>query len=254
MNLQMKLPRTGMGRWTMVLALVSILPVSSALYAQQSSSSAPATKAQLAAPAPAMTTLRDHLTFEGGAGGDFGAGLQNGQYVDPSFTFMGGAGYKLDRRLSVFVEGNYYHNKMPAPVLQTAAQAGGSYNMFTISGDPMFHFYQGGKFGAYAVAGGGFSSVATNFNSPISSTINCRVYSGLSYTNFTNFCNGTIKGSSYSTTQGMYDFGLGMDARLYPNRRESLFVESRYVKFMTPANQLPTPNLGLAVITGGVRW
>lgn len=238
----------------MVLGFLIALPLFSPVRAQQTASSAPAGKAQAAAPAPTMTTLRDHLTLEGAAGGNFGAGLQNGQYVDPGFTAMGGAGYKLNRRLSVFAEGNYYHNKMPAPVLQTAQQSSGSYNTFTISGDPMLHVYQGSKFGAYAIGGGGFSHVATSFHSGIGSTINCNIYSGLGYTNFTNFCNGKITGSSYSTTQGMYDFGIGMDAHLFPQRRERLFVESRYVKIMTPANQLPTPNLGLVAITGGVRW
>lgn len=250
MNLQRHSPRTNAGRRMMMFAVLAFFSLAAASRAQQSSSSP--SKPQTA-PATA-STLRDHLTFEGGAGGDFGAGLQNGQYVDAGFTGMLGAGYKLNRRLSVFVEGNYYHNKMPAPVLQTAQQTGGTYNTFTISGDPMFHVYQGAKFGAYAIGGGGFSHVATSFNKPIGSTINCAIYSGLGYTNFANFCSGKITGSSYSTTQGMYDFGIGMDAQLFAHRRERLFVETRYVKILTPSGQLPTPNLGLVVITGGVRW
>lgn len=251
MNLQTQSPRTSAGPRTMIFAALAFFLLATVTRAQQSSSTI-ASKPQ-AAPV-AAATRGGHLTFEGAAGGDFGAGLQNGLYVNPGFTGMLGAGYKFSRRLSLFVEGNYYHNKMPAPVLQTARQTGGSYNTFTISGNPMFHIYQGAKFGAYAIGGGGFSHVATSFAKPIGSTLNCAIYSGLGYTNFANFCNGKITGSSYSTNQAMYDFGLGMDAHLYPHRRESLFVESRYVRMLTPAGQLPTPNLGLVAITGGVRW
>lgn len=251
MNLQTKLSPAGMGRWTMIFAVLAFFSLATASHAQQTSSSTVA-KSQ---PAPAASEgFRSHLTLEGGAGGNFGAGLQNGQYVSPAFDGLIGVGYKLNRRFSLFVEGNYYHNGMPSPVLQTARQTGGSYNTFTISGDPMLHIYQGAKFGAYAIGGGGFSTVATSFNGPVGKTINCRIYSGLGYTNFTNFCNGKITGSSYSTTQAMYSFGLGMDVHLNPRRRESLFVESRYVKIMTPAYQLPTPNLGLVAFFGGVRW
>lgn len=251
MNLQTQSPRTSAGPRTILFAALAIFSVAAVSRAQQTSSSN--ANPRQAAPAAARVST-GHLVFEGGAGGNFGAGLQNGQYVNPSFAGLVGAGYKLNRRLTIFVEGNYYHNGMPSPVLQTARQTGGSYNTFTISGDPMLYIYHGAKFGVYAVGGGGFSSVRTSFNGPIGKTINCRIYSGLGYKNFTNFCSGKITGSSYSTTQAMYDFGIGFQGRLYPNRRESLFVESRYVKIMTPANQLPTPNLGLVAITGGVRW
>lgn len=173
--------------------------------------------------------------------------------MNPGFTGMVGAGYKVNKRLSVLLEGNYYHSGMPSSVLQTALQNSGSYNTFTISGNPMVHFFQGAKYGVYALGGGGFSHVATSFGKPISS-INCNIYSGLGYANFTNFCNGKITGSSYSSSQGLFDVGMGMDVHLFPHHREVLFVEGRYVHLMTPSDQLPGPGIGLVPIYGGVRW
>ena len=236
-----------------VLTFLSIFSLSAAMRAQQASSSNGSTTNPQPAPATSATFM-DHLTLEGGAGGAMTAGLQTGQYMKSGFTGVLGAGYKLNRRLSVLVEGNYYQNSMPGPLLQTAQQTGGSYNTLTISANPMFHLFQNEKYGVYAIGGGGYSHVATSFSKPIASTINCSIYSGLGYKFFTNFCNGSITGSSYSSNQPMIDFGLGMDVRLFPHHREILFIESRYVRIMTPANQLPGSNVGLVPITGGVRW
>lgn len=256
MKLYTSLPRTRVGQQTVFFTVLLMFFTAAALRAQQSSSS---TNAPQPAPAPATATaapamsFRDHLFVEGGAGGSFGAGLVNGQYVSPGWTVMGGGGYSLNRKLALLLEADYFHNKMPTTVLQTAQQSSGSYAIWAFSANPVFHIYRNAKYGAYAIGGGGYSHVGTSFGKPIG-TLNCNIYSGLGYANFTNFCNGKITGSSYSSNQPMYDFGLGMDARLYPNRRETLFVQARYIKLMTPANQLPTPNLGLVDITGGVRW
>ncbi|MHB8301979.1 MAG: hypothetical protein ACYDC6_03940 [Acidobacteriaceae bacterium] len=250
MNLQTNSPRTSVGSRAMILALLLVFSASSALKAQQSSSSN--SKPQ---PAPAAPTgLTSHLFIEAGAGGNFGAGLQAGQYVKPGFNGMAGVGYKLARKFAVLAEGNYYHNPVTAAALQTAGENSGSYNTFTVSAGPMYHLYQGPKLGVYAVGGGGFSHIATGFNKPIGTTINCNIYSGLGYRYYTNFCNGKITGSSYASTQPMFDFGLGVDVRLFPNRREIIFVEPKYVKFLTPTGQLPGPDVGIVAVTGGVRW
>lgn len=251
MNLQTNSPRTNVGRHLAILMVSMLFSFSAAMQAQQSSSSS-ANLSTKPKPAAALSRNR-HFTLEGSAGGAMTSGLQTGQYMTSGFTGMVGAGYRLNPKFSIFLEGNYYHSSMPAAVLQTARQNSGNYNIFTITGDPMFHLYQGQKYGFYAIGGGGFSQVSTAFGKPITS-INCNIYSGLGYAYFTNFCNGKITGSSYSTTQALYDFGLGMDVHLFPSRRESLFVESRYVHIMTPSNQLPGPNIGLVPISGGLRW
>ncbi len=256
MNLQTNSPQISVGRRIAIFTFLSIFSLTTALRAQQSSSStsSPNTNRPQPAPAPTSSSFMGHLVLEGGAGGAMSAGLQTGQYVHAGFTGMGGAGYKLNKRLSVFLEGNYYYNSMPSALLQTIQQSSGHYNTFTISANPMFHMFQGQKYGVYAIGGGGFSHIATGFSKPIGSTINCNIYSGLGYAYLTNFCNGKITGSSYSSSQPLFDFGLGMDVRLFPNHREILFVESRYVHIMTPSNQLPGPGIGLVPISAGVRW
>jgi hypothetical protein len=52
----------------------------------------------------------------------------------------------------------------------------------------------------------------------------------------------------------MYDFGIGMEGRLFPNRRFIVFGQGRYIRMMTPSNQLPGPDFSLVSLTTGVRW
>ncbi|MGB8478471.1 MAG: hypothetical protein WCE63_06475 [Acidobacteriaceae bacterium] len=221
-----------------------------AMMAQQSSSST----VQASTPAPVATVPLSKWFVEGGAGVSFGPGLANGQVYDTSPTAFGGAGYRLTRRIEIPGEISFYRSGFPSWVAQTIQQPGGHYNILTYSVDPTFYFLRGQRYGFFALGGGGYSHVATTFDKPIGSTINCSLYSGLGYANLTNFCNGTITGSSYSSNQGMYDFGIGMEGRLYPNRRFIVFGQGRYIRMMTPANQLPGPDFSLVSLTTGVRW
>ena len=221
-----------------------------ALSAQQSSSST----AQVATPAPVAATPLSKWFVEGAAGVDFGPGLANGQVWDTSFNALGGGGYRLTRRIEIPGEIGYYHSGLPSWVAQTIQQSGGRYTVLTYSVNPTFYFLRGERYGFFALGGGGYSHVGTNFDKPVGSTIDCSKYSGLGYSDFTNFCNGTITGSSYSSNQGMYDFGIGMEGRLYPDRRFIVFGQGRYIHMETPANQLPGPGFALVALTTGVRW
>ncbi|HVC89944.1 MAG TPA: hypothetical protein VND66_04890 [Acidobacteriaceae bacterium] len=221
-----------------------------AMVAQQSSSST----AQASTPAAPKTVPLSKWFVEGAGGISFGPGLANGQVINSTYTGTGGGGFRLTRRLEIPGELSFYRSGLPSWVLQTAQQHGGHYTILTYSVDPTFYFLRGERYGFFAVGGGGYSHIATTFDQPIGSTINCNIYSGLGYTNFTNYCNGTITGSSYSSNQGMYNFGIGMEGRLYPNHRAILFAQGRYIKMMTPANQLPGPNFALVSITTGIRW
>ena len=222
-----------------------------AILAQQSSSS---TAQASSAPSTPMTVPLSKWFVEGAGGISFGPGLANGKVINSTYTGTGGGGYRLTRRFEIPGELSFYHSTLPSWVLQTARQPGGHYTIFTYSADPTFYFIRGARYGFFVVGGGGYSHVATTFDKPIGSTINCTIYSGLGYTNFTNYCNGTITGSSYSSNQGMYNFGIGMEGRLYPNHRAILFAQGRYIRMMTPANQLPKSNFALVSITTGIRW
>jgi opacity protein-like surface antigen len=233
----------------MILILfLAILVPGAAARAQSSSSSSQ--------PAPAQkTTPTDNPRWfvQGAAGGALATGLDGQQYMNAGWTGMGGAGYVVTRRLSVDAELDYFHNGVPTPALQAAAQNSGHYNTIAFSANPMLYIVRGKKFGFYVIGGGGYSRISASFGKPLSS-INCNIYSPLGYANYTNFCNGKITGSSYSSSQPMFDVGMGFEGRLYPNRRWVLFVEPRYMRMMTPANQLPGQNLGMAQILGGIRW
>lgn len=222
------------------------------LWAQQSGTSS---SSSISSPAPAAVkaTPLPRWYVEGDGGGSFGPGLNYGQYVAAGWLVGGGGGIRLTNRISIPGNISYYHNPIPKPVLQTLQQTGGNYSFLTFSVDPTFYFLRGEKFGFFALGGGGYSRVMTSFSKPIG-TLDCSIYSGVGYGNLGNFCSGAITGSSYSSSQAMYDFGIGMEGRLYPNRREILFVQARYLKLMTPANQLPGPNQALVAISGGMRW
>lgn len=237
-------------KYAFALFLLVGLCGTTALSAQQSSSST----AQVATPAPVAATPLSKWFVEGAAGIDFGPGLANGQVYETSYTALGGAGYRLTRRIEIPGEIGFYHSGLPAWVTQTIQQRGGHYNILTYSVDPTFYVVRGERYGFFAMGGGGYSHVGTNFDQPVGSTIDCGKYSGLGYSNFTNYCNGTITGSSYSSNQGMYDFGIGMEGRLYPNRRFIVFGQGRYIHMDTPANQLPGPGFALVALTTGIRW
>ena len=240
-------------KYAFALLFLAALSGAVALNAQQSSSSTVQASTP-ARPAPVVATPLRKWFIEGAGGGSFGPGLADGKMINPTYTGTGGGGFRLSRRLEIPGELSYYRSVLPSWVLQTAQQPGGHYTILTYSVDPTFYFSRGTRFGFFAVGGGGFSYVGTTFDKPIGTTINCSIYSGLGYANFTNFCNGTITGSSYSSNQAMYNFGIGMEGRLYPNHREILFAQGRYIHMMTPANQLPGPGFALVSITGGLRW
>jgi hypothetical protein len=222
-----------------ILAVLFFLPAPAVFFAQT--------------PAPAnQKVFNNRLILEGAIGGSVAAGNPSESAIDPGWTAMVGGGYNLTRRLSILLEGSFDYNPMPGPVLQTARETSGSYQFWTFSANPMFHLFRGQKYGFYAVGGGGYSHVVTSFNKPLN--INCNVYSGFGYSDFANVCSGKFSGSSYSSNQPMYDFGLGGDVRLFPTHREILFVETRYVRTSTPAGQLPGPNAALVPIVIGVRW
>lgn len=222
-----------------LMAVLFFLPASAALHAQKP-----------VAVAKNLSTSR--FTLEGAGGGSVAAGNPSEAAIDPGWTAMLGGGYNLTGKLSIFLEGAFDRSVMPTPVLQTANESSGSYQFWTISANPMFHFFRGNQFGAYVVGGGGYSHAVASFNKAVS--INCGIYSGFGYTDFANICAGKASGSSFSSNQPMYDFGLGGDARMFPNRREVLFIETRYVRMMTPAGQLPGANAALVPIVIGLRW
>jgi hypothetical protein len=220
------------------------------LQAQSSSSSSQTATVAKTAPAPTATP---RWFVQGAAGGALATGLSGQQYMNAGFAGMGGVGYRLTRRLTIEGDVDYFHNGVPTPALQVAAEPSGHYNTIAFTGNPMFYLMRGPKFGFYVIGGGGFSHIAASFGKPLSG-IDCTLYSPLGYANYTNFCNGTITASSYSSNQALYDVGMGFEGRLYPNRRWVLFTQARYLHYSTPGNQLPGPGLGMAQILGGIRW
>ncbi len=238
-------------KYALFLLLLFGLLDASALYAQQSSSTSTIAQSQ-ASSTPATTPLNKWF-IEGAGGGAFAPGLDYGQYLTSAWNVMGGGGIRFGSRLTLPGEISYYHAALPTPVIQTMQQRGGSYSFLTYSVDPTFYFIRGDRYGYFVVGGGGYSHVTTRFDQPVG-TLDCSIYSGLGYSNLGNFCNGTLTGSSYSSNQAMYNFGIGMEARLYPNHREILFAQGRYIKMMTPANQLPGQDFALVSISAGLRW
>jgi hypothetical protein len=235
-------------KYAFALFLLVGLCGTTALSAQQSSSST------VQVTATTVATPLSKWFVEGAGGVAFGPGLERGQVYDTSPAALGGGGFRLTRRIEIPGEIGYYHSALPSWVAQTIQQSGGHYNILTYSVNPTFYFLRGQRYGFFVLGGGGYSHVSTNFDKPVGSTIDCSKYSGLGYSNFANYCNGTITGSSYSSNQAMFDGGIGMEGRLYPNHRFIVFGQGRYIHMSTPADQLPGPGFSLVALTTGIRW
>jgi hypothetical protein len=189
----------------------------------------------------------DHLILEGGGGVTPAVGnTQN--FANTGYNVLLGVGAKFNERLSVLAEWNF--NRMGVPHTLAGIIAGvpdGNEHLWTIDVNPKINLIHSGALNVYAIGGGGFSRALVNYTAPV--IFNCYDYYFGPYP-----CSGSITVAHTSSNQGNFDIGGGVEWRLNPYERGSLFLETRYLRMFTPSGLPPGGDASLLPVTFGYRW
>jgi len=81
--------------------------------------------------------LRSHLTYE--VGGGFSAPTDDSSpYIGWGYNFTVGAGYRVDQHLSLNLEYQFIHSKLPDVIVAEAGATGGYDTLWSFTLDPMY--------------------------------------------------------------------------------------------------------------------
>jgi len=211
-------------------------------------------------------------TFAVGGGFDVPAG-SSAKELGISWKFQGAGGYNFNKKFGVLLQydydkfgltnGNLNRQYLRYVSLGLVDQNGrpvsfagldGSSHIWSITLNPIYHFYQADSIGAY-VTGGGFYRKLTNFTLPTTGV----------YCDFFGFCYTFTQNQTfdhYSNNAGGFNGGIGMTYRFSRFASEKFFAEARYVWVnnsqstnsiggLYPENNKRT---GYFPITFGIRW
>lgn len=212
-------------------------------------------------------------TFVVGGGFTVPAGA-TGKDLGISWKFQGGGGYNFNKKFGVILQydydkfgltsGNLARQYARYTSLNLVDQNGrpvsfagldGSSHIWSITLNPIYHFYQSDALGAYVVGGGGFYRKLTNFTLPQTGV----------YCDFFGFCYQFTQNQTfdhYSNNAGGVNGGIGFTYRFSRFASEKLFAEARYVWVdnsqsansvdgLYPENNNRT---GYFPVTVGIRW
>jgi len=203
--------------------------------------------------------LRSHLTYE--VGGGFSAPTNDSSpYIGWGYNFTVGAGYRVDQHLSLNLEYQFIHSKLPDSIVAEAGATGGYDTLWSFTLDPMYEVNPKSAITFYGVGGGGFYRKVTNFTDPQQGY----------YCDYFGYCYGVTQNQvvgHFSSNQGGWNIGGGIEHRFRGwngDGRMKLFAEARYLDVLSPAVVGATPN-GLGVttvgadtkiipVTVGLRW
>lgn len=203
--------------------------------------------------------VRSHLTYE--VGGGFNAPTNDSSpYIGWGYNFTVGAGYRVDQHLSLNLEYQFIHSKLPDAIVAEAGATGGYDTLWSFTLDPMYEVNPKSAITFYGVGGGGFYRKVTNFTDP---------QQGF-YCDYFGYCYGVTQNQvvgHFSSNQGGWNIGGGIEHRFAGwngDGRMKLFAEARYLDVLSPAVIGATPN-GLGVttvgadtkiipVTVGLRW
>ena len=185
-----------------------------------------------------------HFTANVGGGftavtGDISNRLDNGGH------FQGGAGYNLNRFLSIGGTFSYHALGVTRSALQAAQQPDGNGRVYTFTVNPKLTYPLGfGNF--YVLAGGGWLRRTVEFTRPtIASTVIFDPFFGF-FRPVLVPANQIL--GSVSQNAGVWDVGGGMNFDL-PRTRAKLFWEVRFYSGLTSGQHTT-----LVPITVGLRW
>jgi Outer membrane protein beta-barrel domain len=198
-----------------------------------------------------------HLTYEVG-GGFNGPTSDSGPYITWGYNFTVGAGYRFDKHLTLNLEYQFIHSKLPGAIIAQAGATGGYAHIWSFTLDPVYDFNPKSAVEVYATGGGGFYRKVTSFTDP-QQQIYCSYF----------YC-GTITQNvvvgHFSSNQGGWSIGGGLQHRFAGwngDGRMRIFAEARYLDVLTPAvttepNGLGTTTVGadtkIIPVTVGLRF
>jgi len=185
-----------------------------------------------------------HYAWVGGGG--FNAPIGNDTpYITWGGNFTAGGGLHFSRGFSVLGEFSFFDNKLPGAFVAAGGGQGGNTKIIALTVDPTFDLFPTRTNSAYLVGGGGYYHKSTNFT-----VQQCCDFYGYPV---------NVNVSSFSSSQGGLNFGLGLTRRLegvYGDGAIKLFGEARYTWIGTPKVGA-TNGLGrteIIPVTFGVRW
>jgi len=186
-----------------------------------------------------------HLTFE--VGGGFNAPTPDSSpYITWGGNFTVGAGYRWNHNLSMNLEYQFIHSKLPGTIIAEAGATGGYAHIWSFTLDPMYEVNPKSAIIFYGVGGGGFYRKVTSFTDP-AAALYCD-YFGFCYVVTQNVVVG-----HFSSNQGGWSIGAGLEHRFAGwngDGKMKIFAEARYLEVFSPAVNGITPN-GLGVTTVG---
>jgi hypothetical protein len=232
-----------------------------------------ASVADLGAPAASGGGQYDNRSRGGGGGGgimshmtyEFGGGFNaptsdSSSYISWGYNFTAGAGYRLNQNLSLNLEYQFIHSKLPGAIIDEAGATGGYDTIWSFTLDPMYEINPKSAVIFYAVGGGGFYRKVTNFTDPTQGQ----------YCDYFGYCYGVTQNQvvgHFSSNQGGWNIGGGIEHRFAGwngDGKMKIFAEARYLDVLSPAVVGATPNgLGLTTVgqdtkiipvTIGLRW
>jgi hypothetical protein len=200
-----------------------------------------------------------HLTYE--VGGGFNAPTEDSApYIGWGYNFTVGVGYRFNQHLSLPVEYQLVHSKLPGTIIGEAGATGGYDTIWSFTLDPTYEINPKSAITLYAVGGGGFYRKVTNFTDPQQGY----------YCDYFGYCYGVTQNAvvgHFSSNQGGWNIGGGLEHRFAGwngDGKMKIFAEARYLDVLSPAVIGITPN-GLGVttvgadtkiipVTVGLRW
>jgi len=202
--------------------------------------------------------LMSHVTYE--VGGGFNAPTSDSSaYVSWGYNFTVGAGYRFNRNLSLMLQYDFIHSKLPGAIIAEAGATGGYDHIWSFTVDPMYEVNPKSSVTFYAVGGGGFYRKVTSFTDP-NQQYYCQYFYGCGYVT-TN----TVVGH-FSSNQGGWNIGGGLEHRFAGwngDGKMKVFAEARYLDVLSPAVTTEPNGLGATTVgadtkiipvTFGLRW
>lgn len=195
--------------------------------------------------ASAQTFRRYNFNVGGGYGDPLG---EVGKYTGASYNVVGGGGLNLSRSFGVKAEYMYYNLRFDGSVKDKQHLPDASGHVQSISLNLSFDHSLGGKWGVYAIGGGGWYQRLVDARSQVlAQGAQCQPAWAL----WGIKCDGLIvtpQTLSSHTVDGFgYNFGGGLTYRF--NKKAKFYVEGRYHHANTPdQHTIVFP------VTGGLRW
>jgi len=194
----------------------------------------------------------NRLALVVGGGFTIPSGSDSSDYLKTGYRFEGGAGLNLSRKLGVLFQFDYDHFGIPDSVIRNQESLytvvtgdttgsfqnlGGNAHIWSFTLNPTFNLYQGEKFGAYGVVGGGFYHKVTNFTVPNLQTVQDAFGNIYQYQANQNI-------DHYTSNAPGVTGGIGLTYKFSRWSNERLFAEARFVHTFNQAR------LGDPIVTG----